>query len=397
MKPTEMTLFSTADLVVEPPHLFEEHFPVSRRDDAPRLVEGASGAATWVFQGVDLGRPGAGVAPRIDADGPRGDVPGYTELARSTYDSGARVETMDRNGVWASLSAPLFAGVSGDGLFALPDAAASRMVVSAYNDWQVAWCAEQPGRLLPLAALPVWDVEAAVAEVLRIAPLGVRAVTFPESPAELDLPGFATDHWDPLFASLCDHGIALVLAPARGGAEAPGADLNPFAGLGGLLAPQAAATACTDIVVSGVLQRFPELRIANAEGGIGWIPFLLDRIDLHVTNQVWTGLDLGATGTDVFRRHFLGCFTSDPSTLFLRERIGVEAIAWSAAFPGADSAWPSSPEALAAELSGAGVADEEIDLITWRNAARFLGVDLPEDRAVTCVGALRGEASCRLC
>jgi hypothetical protein len=176
-------------------------------------------------------------------------------------------------------------------------------------------------------------------------------------------------------------------------ADAP---FNPFAAQVGLVAPQLAATACTDLVVSGVLNRFPGLRISIAQGGIGWIPFLLDRIDHHVDNQVWLNLDLGGrTGTDVFRAHFLGAFVTDPSSLFLRERIGVTSIAWHGAFPTADSTWPTSPEQLAAEFSAAGADDDDVTAITWANAARVFGLDLFEnvDRADATVAALRARAA----
>jgi hypothetical protein len=113
-----------------------------------------------------------------------------------------------------------------------------------------------------------------------------------------------------------------------------------------------------------------------SEGGIGWIPFLLDRIDRHVSNHSWTGLDFGGlNGTELFQKNFLGCFITDPSTLALAGRIGVDSIAWECDYPHSDSTWPVSPESLLGEIDGAGLPDEVTDKVTWQNACRFFRFD----------------------
>jgi hypothetical protein len=148
-------------------------------------------------------------------------------------------------------------------------------------------------------------------------------------------------------------------------------------------------------MVSGTFNRFPNLKVAMSEGGIGWIPFLLDRIDRHISNHSWTGLDLGGgNGSDLFRKNFLGCFITDPSALRLRDRIGIEAIAWECDFPHSDSTWPHSPEELMGECIGAGLSDREIEQISWENACRFFRFDpfAGISRRDATVGALRAMA-----
>jgi hypothetical protein len=154
-------------------------------------------------------------------------------------------------------------------------------------------------------------------------------------------------------------------------------------------------TACAEWLWSGYAVRHPELKVAMSEGGIGWIPFLLDRIDLHMRNQTWAGLDLGGlNGTELWRRNFLGCFITNPSSLQLRHRIGVDTISWECDYPHSDSTWPQSPEILHADLEGASVSDEERHLISWQNACRFFDFDpfasIPKEHAT--VGALRERA-----
>ncbi len=272
----------------------------------------------------------------------------------------------------------------------------TNFVVSAYNDWHVEeWAGAYPGRILPLAILPVWDVAAAVEEVTRLAAKGVKAVTFPETPYALGLPSFSTDHWDPILKALCDTNMVMCLH--IGGAfkllQRPKEySIDQHI----IMSPQLSAVACTDLMVGGVFNKFPSLKVAMSEGGIGWIPLLLDRIDLHMENQTWNGLDLGGlNGTESFRRNFLGCFISNPSSLLLRHRIGIESIAWECDYPHSDSTWPRSPEILHAELEAAEVSDEERHLISWQNACRFFDfnpfVELSEQQAT--VGALRARSA----
>jgi predicted TIM-barrel fold metal-dependent hydrolase len=144
------------------------------------------------------------------------------------------------------------------------------------------------------------------------------------------------------------------------------------------------------------LRKFPELKVAYSEGGIGWIPFYLDRCDRHYTNQRWTGQEFGGKlPSEVFKEHSLVCYITDPSALRLRDVIGVDTIAFESDYPHSDCLWPDAPEVALAELEAAGATDDEVEKITWRNTARFFGYDpfavIPKDRAT--VGALRAQAT----
>ena len=118
--------------------------------------------------------------------------------------------------------------------------------------------------------------------------------------------------------------------------------------------------------------------MALSEGGIGWIPFYFDRIDRHFQNQSWLhdGDDFGGKlPSEVFREHILACYITDPSGLLLRDRIGIDIIAWECDYPHTDTTWPESPEFAWKELQDAGCTDEEIHKITWENACRFFDWD----------------------
>jgi hypothetical protein len=122
----------------------------------------------------------------------------------------------------------------------------------------------------------------------------------------------------------------------------------------------------------------------------------MDRVDRHYLNQRWLGQDFGEKmPSDVFREHSLACFISDPTSLKLADEIGIDIIAFEVDYPHSDSLWPDAPEFLLAQCDGAGLSDDDIDKISWKNVARFCSYDpfavIPEDQAT--VGALRAQAT----
>ena len=398
MRTEDMILFSTDDHVIEPAHLFEQHMPEKFRDQAPKIVKLPNGADRWIYQDTETGTSGLGAVASWPRDEWNFDPVGYAEMRPGCYDVHQRIRDMDANGVLVSMNFPTFPGFAGTHFLSAPDKKISNMVISAYNDWHIdEWCGTYPGRLFPLAIGPLWDPELMVAEINRVAAKGCRAITLPETPYGLGLPSFYTEYWDPVFKACCDNEmvVCLHIGTAFNIIQSP-----PDAPMDRLiiLAPQLSALTATDLLTAGVFRKFPTLRVALSEGGIGWIPFYLDRLDRHGWNHAWTRLDLGGgpsqTPTEVFRDHFLGCFITDPSALVNRDRIGIDILAWECDFPHSDSTWPNSPELLKAELDEAGLTDGEIAKITWENAARFFRYDPFQHIAKSdaTVAALRARA-----
>ena len=155
----------------------------------------------------------------------------------------------------------------------------------------------------------------------------------------------------------------------------------------------------TDILWGPLMRRFPSLKIALSEGGIGWMPFFFERVDRHQKIAgPWTGQDFGGKQpSEVMRDHVLACFISDTAGLRLRDQVGIDRIAWECDYPHSDSSWPYSPEEIMPEFVEAGCTDEEIDKITHGNVQQFYDYDafsaIPREQAT--VGALRalGEMS----
>ena len=190
-------------------------------------------------------------------------------------------------------------------------------------------------------------------------------------------PSFLSGHWDPMMAALCDEGMVLSLHIGAGFEVIRRPQEAPIDHLM-VLACQISAITAQDLLFGPTLRQFPDLKVALSEGGIGWIPFYFDRIDRHFQNQSWLhdGDDFGGKlPSEVFRDHILACYITDPSGLALRDRIGIDIIAWECDYPHTDTTWPESPEHAWGELQGAECSDEEIHKITWENACRFFDWD----------------------
>jgi hypothetical protein len=160
------------------------------------------------------------------------------------------------------------------------------------------------------------------------------------------------------------------------------------------LSPVGLMQAATDLVWSPVFHKFPELKVALSEGGIGWVPYFLERIDyIYSHTKHWTGTDLGGMlPSEHFSEHVLLCFIDDAVGIENRQHLNTDNIMWECDYPHSDSTWPSSPEVLARSLGG--LMDVEINKITHLNAMAHYRYDpfahIPREEATAA--ALRRRA-----
>jgi predicted TIM-barrel fold metal-dependent hydrolase len=137
--------------------------------------------------------------------------------------------------------------------------------------------------------------------------------------------------------------------------------------------------AAVDWLYSRIPVRFPDIKIVMSEGGIGWVPALLDRLDhmssYHQMYGTWAGIDL--TPAEVLQRNFYFCAVEDPSSFVLRHRIGVDHILVEQDYPHCDSTWPRTQQVLEREIGG--LPAEDIRKITWENAAKLYRHPVPDE------------------
>ncbi|MDP2014424.1 MAG: amidohydrolase family protein [Actinomycetota bacterium] len=393
MNVNDLILISNDDHVIEPRDMFDAHLPASLLDKAPKLLVDERGVESWTFQGQWSGSTSMNAVVGWPAEEWGFDPSTYSEMRPGAYDIHERVRDMNRNGILASMCFPSYAGFSARFFQEAADKELSLVMLKAYNDWHIdEWCAAYPGRFIPLAIIPVWDREAMVAEVRRVAAKGCHAVTMPELPHIQGLPSYHDlEYWGPFFQACSDLQVVLCMHIGQGFAAinmAPGAPIDNMI----ILATQVSTFAAQDLLWGGAFMAYPDLKVAWSEAGIGWIPFYLNRCDRHYTNQRWLGHDLGGKlPSEIFREHSLACYVTDPTALKVRADIGLEVIAWECDYPHSDSIFPDAPEFVLAEMNGAGVPDNEINMFTWENSARFFSWDTFKhiSKEDATVGALR--------
>jgi predicted TIM-barrel fold metal-dependent hydrolase len=403
MKLDDMVLVSVDDHVVEPPDVFVGRLAARHVERAPRVVRSPEGHDLWVFEGTEVRNPGLNAVAGKPPHRYGVDPLSYDDMRPGCYDIHARVRDMDANGVLGSMCFPSFPRFCGQVFAQCPDKDLALAVLQAYNDWHIeAWCGTYPGRFIPLALLPIWDPELMGAEVRRVARMGCRAVSFSENPAKLGLPSWHSDHWDPFLAA-CDETGTLVCLHIGSSSEMVVTALDAPVTVQMSLQPMNIVHAAGDLLWSRVLQRFRNVRFVLSEGGIGWVPYFLERSDFtYRHHRAWTGVDLGDDlPSELFRRRFVLCFIDDSAGLALRDRIGVDLMTWECDYPHSDSTWPRSPEVLWETLAAFGatagaMTDAEIDAITHGNAMAHFGYDpfsILGGRAACTVGALRARAA----
>jgi predicted TIM-barrel fold metal-dependent hydrolase len=375
MRTEDLILVSVDDHTVEPPDMFENHLPAKLKDLAPRSVKKPDGTDVWVYEGNEIPNIGLNAVAGRPPEEYNIEPTRYEDLRVGTYKVDERVKDMNRNGVLGSMCFPSFVQFCGQLFSKSKDLDVGLAMLKAYNDWHVdEWCGSHPGRFIPLSIPPIWDPQEMAKEVRRMAARGCHAVTFSEDPAKLGWPHIFGDHWDPFFAACEDEGTIICLhigssSTILGLAEGAPIDIMIT------LTPLNAMHAATDLLWSPVLRKFPNLRFALSEGGIGWLPYWLERIDyVYQQHRYWTHQDFGdQLPSQLARDRFTFCFISDGAGLETRHLIGVDQITWECDYPHSDSTWPHSPETLMKQL--AGVPDDEINKVTHQNAMQAFRFD----------------------
>ncbi|MCU1343951.1 MAG: hypothetical protein JWL70_217 [Acidimicrobiia bacterium] len=395
MNTEDMILISVDDHIVEPPTMFDAHWPAKFADRKPRIVRTDDGGDIWEFEGTRAPNVGLNAVAGCPPEEYNLDPTEYTQMRPGCFVADERVRDMSAAGVLAGMNFPTFPHFCGQYFGRIEDKAMALVAVQAYNDWHIdEWAGGHPDRFIPLSIPPLWDVDLMAAEIRRVAAKGCHAVTFSENPAKLGMPSYHTDYWDPFFAACVENQVNICLHIGSSSSmtiTAPDAPPDVMIAL----TPVNSLQAITDILFSGIFKRFPGLQMAMSEGGIGWIPYALERADyVHKHHRAWTHTDLGGKlPSEVFAEHIWTCFIDDRAGIEMRHTIGVDRMMWEMDYPHSDSTWPNAPELLWENIGT--LPDDEINKITHENAIRAFSFDpfAHRSRENATVKALRAEAT----
>jgi predicted TIM-barrel fold metal-dependent hydrolase len=370
---TDMILVSVDDHNIEPPDAFLRHFPAALKDKAPRVIE-RNGKDVWFFKerfhptvgsNAVVGRPRDEFGIEPDA---------FRQMRKGCYDPKARIDDMNVNGVLASVCFPTFPQFAGGTFLADPDELAI-VAIRAYNDWHIHdWCGTAPGRLIPIAILPIWDMNAALEELRRVVALGVHSITFPDNPVKVGLPSIHNEYWEPLWKACVDLEVLINCHIGSGNSAPHASDETPIPAWITTM-PISIVNAAADWLYAPMWKKYPTLKMALSEGGIGWIPYFLERANFtYGQHRDWTLTDFGAEKpSDVFNRHLISCFLDDQAGLELLGHMNEDQVTWECDYPHSDCLWPQCPERLWKTVGH--LSDATINKITHENALKLYRFD----------------------
>ena len=392
MKLEDMILVSVDDHVVEPPDMFKNQLTAKQLETAPKLVKLPT-HEQWVYGDIKIPNIGLNAVAGRPLDEYGMEPTAFDGMRKGCYDIHARIGDMNANGILGSICFGSFVGMDGSLFLRNPDKQAALLHLQAYNNWHIdEWCGAYPGRFIPVAILPMWDVDAMVAEVKRVVAKGCHSVTFPDNPAVKGLPSIHNPIWEP-FWQVCAENNVVINCHIGTGNQPPHPSMESPIEVWTIVMPIAIALGAADWLHLDALKRH-KLRVALTEGGIGWIPYLTERADyVNSRHHAWTHSSFGGRKpSDVFRDHFYTCFIDDRHGLENLDKVGEDSVFYECDYPHSDSLWPESPEFLHKSLGGLSI--EQINKITHLNAMRAYSYNPFKHlkREDCTVGALRAQA-----
>jgi predicted TIM-barrel fold metal-dependent hydrolase len=339
------------DLQWLPKDLWQKRVPSQWRERSPRVADTADGPYwfcgndRWDPWGGRKGAAGAMGGRRLALD--RGGVLEPGVLRPTTTE--LRLADMDRDGVDATVMygpiVPLL----------IKDPELRKVCYRAYNDWLAEFCATAPARLVGVGLIPIDDPEGAAEEVRYLRQIGLRTCMLLAARVELPL---WDEAWEPLWEAAAETGIPIGFH--LGGGWRTVAISGPKAADPGNIGVRVSASplqmdeALAAVIFSGALERYPDLKIVLAETGIGWLPYMLERMDdtYHKfldAPDFWRShsrLALAMAPSAYFRRQIWATFQTDHAGLRLLDTLGEDRVMWASDYPHADSTWPESKRAI---------------------------------------------------
>ncbi len=369
MLPATTRVLSADDHIIEPEHLWVERVRACYRETCPRIVE-VDGRQAWLYEGeltyIPMGSCRA--LPGFDEAGypPAPGTARFDEIRPGCYDPGERLKDMDVDGVWGQLCFPNYARFAGHRFFLnVQDHELGLACLQAYNDYLLdEWCATDRARLFGAVILPLHDLDLTLAELARVLAKGARAIAFSENPTVLGLPSVHTGHWDPLWAAVDEARIPVCMHIGSSSRlvttseDAPPTVLVSLNGLNSMMAG-------VDWLLSGILERFPNIKVILSEGGAGWVPYILERTEKAFHDKrIKPNATIGQTSkggtvppSQLFRDHMFVCLVDEHFALRALDDIPVDNLLWEGDYPHGDGLWPHNRDYLEKALAEVAVDD----------------------------------------
>jgi len=269
-------------------------------------------------------------------------------LPPGAFDPTVRMADLDREGVWGEViynSLGLWNGL-------IRDPALYREGVRVLNDWLKETYIDVTSRYVPAAEIPTLSVEDAVAEVIRAADMGFKAINLPGELDGVVIKGWNYDLWEPLWATAEDLGMVLACHIGSETKDPEGSGHQAHHGPGGAVMNYVESAfggqrLATSMVASGVLDRHPRLKLLISEGGASWMPAVADRMEeSYAQHGPWVRPRLSRSPTEIMKTQVYATFMHDPSAVLVHTALGYQNILWGSDYPHLEGTYGHSQQIL---------------------------------------------------
>ena len=362
----------------EPPSLWTSRAPAALRDVAPRVVKNAEGNPQWIVgRDLPLSPPGfCVVRPDGSKIAGRFSLQTFEEMTPAASEADARVRAMDEMGIRLQIVYPNILGFAGGTIMKVEDAALRLFCVTGYNDAVAELQAQARGRLRPQALIPFWDVKLAVRELTRCQEeLGLTGFTMTDAPEAWGQPSLNDAYWDQLWATAQERGLPVNFHIGSGGNAGGtwnGMEVSRLLAALSTTLFMSNMRCLTNLIFSGLLDRFPALNFVSVESGIGWIPFLLEACEYQMDENA---VPLKLRPREYFARQIYASFWFEREDVARTiERLGASNMMVETDFPHPTCLYPAPRKKLEDALAPLPVASQR--KVLYENAARVYGLDL---------------------
>lgn len=376
-----------ADSHIDPPYdMWKDYLPTHMKELAPYIEEGEE-CDFVVFEGSR--KPVRMISNQAGRAGKDFKMVGKLSEQRAAWDPAQRLADMDTDGIDAAI---LFGG----GPLGTFNSELYIASYDAYSRWVMDFCAADPRRLVPIGYVPMRDIDETIELVKRLAKMGFKAINIPAFPQNPDGwsttsgvkalkegqisaltgdPKGARQYWqpefDPLWSTICDNGLVTTF---HLGARVPRFGEKQFFLADMPMSKLAMAEPIAIMIFNGIFQRFPDLKVATVESGVGWFAWFAEYMDRTWEKQrYWTESVLTEKPSFFMDRNVYGSFIQDRPGILLRDQPGAGNIMWSSDYPHSETTFPRSREVILRDFEG--IPTEDTRAIICNRARELYGLD----------------------
>jgi uncharacterized protein len=374
--------------LTEPHDMWIKRAPASIRNRVPQVKQ-LNGQRCWVIDGDKSIGTGAHPNSAVLKEGGKvRDLDTFLNLQFEDVHTGSssvkeRLAVMDEAGIYAQIVYPNILGFGGQAA-AQVDADLRLACVKIYNDAMAEFQEESGERLFPMALLPWWNLDEAVKETERCAGMGLKGININSDPhlsKDEDgkhLPDLGHEHWYPLWEVCVDKklpvnfhiGASETAIDWMGQQGWPSLPRDLRSGISGAMLFFNNGKVVSNLIYSGMLDRFPEIKFVSVESGVGWVPFLMEALDYQAA-EIADTKRLQMTAMEYFRRNFFACFWFESEDIsHTLHRVGIDNVLFETDFPHPTSLYPI--DNLEQRLSA--LSEEDRRKVLSSNAAKLYNI-----------------------